>query len=391
MDTQLITELIESVHNDSKAIYSSLTSSIYHIHELVDERVLTNVSRKPHNNLTNSAAVAPEFSHDSLLHVSDVDKTLARTLYGISLPYTNRDLVEGGDSHALLTNYFFKAYDTLGNKPPAVPLYADILISQTLSAGQPCAYNSPSFVSFLLQDNIDAYTQLKYVERSLLFKLLVGNQFISPLNLRKLSLLQAEITRHKQAALNLMTRLLSLIMHSQIVLPDHLLTKAISCFMESEVNFEGKDTIISRLKAESHILGLDSNTFTSDSTACTSRATADGASTGDMSLNIGMSAVFAGIDHWITTEDIKASVRRRVWVLGFLDEVLPQLDYAPLVHQELIILDAMIEARTFNDVSMTFVSDVATHAMSHHTFLQLIVQKNILIIVIMRDWDLQRA
>lgn len=377
MDTQLINELLESVQNDSQAVYSSLTSSIYHMHELADERVLANISRRPHNNLTNSAAAAPEFSHDSLLHVNDVDKTLARTLYGVSLPYTNSDLVDGEDSHALLTNYFARAYETLGNKPPAAPSYADVLISQTLSAGQPYAYDSPSFVSFLLQDNVEAYTQLKYVERSLLFKLLIGDQFASPLDMRKLSLLQAEITRHKQAALNLMTRLLSLTVHSQIVLPDHLITKVISCFLESEINFESKDTIVSRLKAESYMLGLDSNTFTSDSTACTNRATADGASTGDMGLNTAMAAVFAGIDHWITTEDVKASVRRRAWVLGFLDEVLPQLDYASLVHQELTILDAMIEARTFNDVSMSFVRDAATHAMSHQNFVTINSTENV--------------
>lgn len=377
MDTHLINELLESVQNDSQAVYSSLTTSIYHIHELADERVLANISRRPHNNLTNSATASPEFSHDSLLHMNDVDKTLAKALYGISLPYTNRDLVDGEDSHALLTNYFSRAYDTLGNKPPATPSYADILISQTLSSGQPYAYDSPSFVSFLLQDNLDAYTHLRYVERSLLFKLLTGNQFADPQDMCKLSILQAEITRHKQAALNLMTRLLSLTVHSHIVLPDHLLTRTISCFLESEVNFECRDTIISRLKAESHILGLDSNTFSSDSTACTNRAAADGASLGDMNINTSMGAVFAGVDHWITTEDVKASVRRRAWVLGFLDEVLPQLDYAPLVHQELAILDAMIEARTFNDVSLSFVDDVTTYAMSHHNFVGLGTTENV--------------
>ncbi|EFO64558.1 Hypothetical protein GLP15_4518 [Giardia lamblia P15] len=377
MDTELIREILGSVKHDSQTVYSSLTSSIYRIHELADERVLANISRKPHNNLTNSAAISPEFSHDSLLHMNDVDKTLARTLYGVSLPYTNSDLLDGEDSHALLTNYFARAYGTLGNKPPATPSYADVLISQTLSAGQPYAYDSPSFISFLIQDNLDAYIQLKYVERSLLFKLIVANQFASPRNLCRLSLLQAEITRHKQATLNLITRLISLTVHSHIVLPDHLLTKVFSCFLESEVNFEGKDTIITRLKTELRILGLDSNTLSFDSASCTNRSAIDGASVGDMSLNTAMSAVFAGVDHWITTEDVKASIRRHVWTLGFLDEMLPQLDYASLVHQELTILDAMIEARTFNDISLSFVNDAATHAMSHQSFVPVSSTENI--------------
>ncbi|ESU37054.1 Hypothetical protein DHA2_153551 [Giardia duodenalis] len=368
MDTELISEILRSVKSDSQTVYSSLTSSIYRIHELADERVLANISRRPHNNLTNAAATSAEFSHDSLLHMSDVDKTLARALYGVSLPYTNGDLLDGEDSHALLTNYFARAYDTLGNKPPATPSYADILVSQTLSAGQPCTYDSPSFISFLIQDNLAAYTQLKHVERSLLFKLIVANQFASPRNLCRLSLLQAEITRHKQAALDLLTRLVSLAVHSHIVFPDHLLTKVFSCFLESEVNFESKDTIITRLKTEFRVLGLDSNAVSFDLASCTKRAAVDGASVGNMGLNTAMSAVFAGVDHWITTEDVKASVRRHVWTLGFLDEMLPQLDYASLVHQELTILDAMIEARTFNDVSLSFVDDASTHAMSHQNF-----------------------
>lgn len=98
MDTELISEILRSVKSDSQTVYSSLTSSIYRIHELADERVLANISRRPHNNLTNAAATSAEFSHDSLLHMSDVDKTLARALYGVSLPYTNGDLLDGEDS-----------------------------------------------------------------------------------------------------------------------------------------------------------------------------------------------------------------------------------------------------------------------------------------------------
>ncbi|TNJ30432.1 hypothetical protein GMRT_10947 [Giardia muris] len=351
MDLGTLRDAVMDMEREADTTRLGVAGCLQDLEDAVTERVLSSLSRKGYNTIGDAATAAPELSPDLLPSITNADKAVHRTLSGLAFDYSNAELLyDTTDAQECILNYFTRAPETIHNRPPARPVYADYLVSQTLAAGQPLVQDAHGLLSFLLQDSVDHYLRLQGVERALTFKGLVLNRFPPPSDLRRIQFIALEIARHKQATVNLLLRVLSVCVHAQLSLPAHLLSRAIAILLTTDVAYERKDVIQKRLKEELLIREFDSETFNQEFATFTKRTAPEGGEGSTVCTTAPLAPALAAVDHWITTEDLKIAIRRHALHRSPIHEFLPHYEWQGLTNSELLMLDSVIEAREFHDV-----------------------------------------
>lgn len=368
-----LAEALRAVHGDTKSVKRAVARSLNRIRLQAEERVLSHASHRLYNSLTSPVAASPEFSLEAQGTVQDADKAVARALDGLAPAGSTVPLLaaEGEDTpfhRELLRRFFHSRESALPNKVPFPPVFADLLASQTMAASQPPCHDPPSFVSFLLQDNIDRYAELALLERRILFRCLLTTSLATPRGMKQSQLLHAEITRHKRATISLLIRLLSIVVRAHLRPPDALLRQAFATVEEADICFEHKETLMAALSHSRFVGEFDTAVDAAGAREYTKRLGTDGAGSAYASAGLftpELTACFNAVDAWVTTEDAKASLRRSAPRFSVIEDLLPSIRWVGHTHKEHILLDSTIHASRAGHSSQDF-GDLTLRLLRRH-------------------------